>query len=217
MKKCLIIANGAAPAKSIITFLKKKGYDHVICADGGANIALRNSINPEVIIGDLDSILPSTLEHYKDTCEIIKIARQSDTDLEKALKYAIQKKFTACILLSVIGDRLDHSFSNLSIAIRFSDKIDIGIISGRSFLRVLGGRQVLKTKKDEIISFYGIDEKTTITATGLKYKIHNTNLPFGKKESTSNCATDETVGLEITNGKIFVIRDYPNMRKNDLF
>ena len=44
-----------------------------------------------------------------------------------------------------------------------------------------------------------------------------TQLPFGVRESTSNVAVSGLVKLTIKNGKIFVIRDFETMRKNDLF
>ena len=42
MKKCIILANGKPPKKSVITFFQKGGYNKLICADGGANSALED-------------------------------------------------------------------------------------------------------------------------------------------------------------------------------
>jgi len=52
---------------------------------------------------------------------------------------------------------------------------------------------------------------------GLKYPLKETQLPFGVRESTSNLAVKEEVKLNIKSGKIFVIRDFETMEKNDLF
>jgi thiamine pyrophosphokinase len=216
MKKCIIIANGKAPKKSVITFLKKKGYSVIICADGGANSIRKLSIIPDFIIGDLDSISKENLEYYAKFAIIKKIQRQNDTDVEKCLKFAIKKGFKAAVLLGVTGNRLDHSFCNLGIAIKFSELIKINIISENSFLSVYSGLSVLNTYPGETISIYGFDEKTLITSKGLKYKLSKTALPFGKKESTSNISLKDKFVLEIKNGKVFVIRDYQTIKKYDL-
>ncbi|MCK9426331.1 MAG: thiamine diphosphokinase [Ignavibacteriaceae bacterium] len=217
MKKCLIIGNGKAPEKKTILFLMKKGYDTIICADGGLHHAHKLKLIPNYIIGDFDSVDGNLLEEYRGKSKIIQIKRQNDTDIEKCLKYAVKQKFTNAILLSVTGDRLDHSFCNLGIVLKFHDEINARIISETSLLSVYEKHAIIATKKGEYISLYAFDSKTKITSKGLKYPLFNTQLPFGIRESTSNVAVADEVYLIIKSGKIFVIRDFETMRKYDLF
>ena len=217
MKKCLIIGNGKAPEKKTILYLMKKGYDTIICADGGLRHAHKLKIIPNYIIGDFDSVDKNLLESYTGKSKVIQVKRQDDTDIEKCLKYSVKQKFTEAVLLSVTGDRLDHSFCNLGIALKFHDKINVRIISETSMLSVYERQVSFDTKKGEYISLYAFDKKTKITSQGLKYPLMETQLPFGVRESTSNVAVSGLVNLTIKNGKIFVIRDFETMRKNDLF
>ncbi len=217
MKKCILLANGKSPKKSIITFFQKKGYSQLICADGGANSALKMKIVPDIIIGDLDSISPETLKEFKSVSKIIKLNRQNDTDVEKCLKYAIKKNYDEALLTGVTGNRLDHTFCNLGIALKFFRNINLSLIAEDSFLKLYKGNVRLKTHPGETISIYGLNRKTKITSKGLKYRLKNVSLPFGEKESTSNVATGSEVELNITNGPVFVIRDVNLMMKYDLF
>lgn len=217
MKKCLIIANGQIPKKKDISYLLKRNFKTIICADGGANSAYKLKIIPNIIIGDLDSIKPEVKEFYDGKSVIKKINRQNDTDVEKALKYAISKKFTDAILLGATGDRLDHSFCNLGIALKFDDQIKVNILHQKSYLSVETGILNLTTLQNENISLYGFDKKTKITSKGLKYELNNSELPFGVRESTSNAAKSELVNLSIKGGKIFIIRDFEALKKNDFF
>ncbi len=217
MKKCIIIANGKPPRKNIIEFLQKRNYSTIICADGGSNSAKRLGFIPDYIIGDLDSADRKILKYFRDRSKIIRIKRQNDTDVEKCLKFAIRKIFTEAVLVGVTGDRLDHTFCNLGIVLKFFNRINIKIIAEKSLLSAFTGKVEIKTNPGEIFSLYGIDEKTKITSAGLKYPLNNTTLPFGKKESTSNAAVSGSVKLQINGGLIFVIRDFDNVRKNGLF
>ena len=217
MKKCIILANGKPPRKNIITFFQKKGYDTLICADGGANSALKLGLTPDHIIGDLDSISKTALAKFKKRSNIINYQRQNDTDVEKCLKFAIKNKFKEALLVGVTGNRLDHTFCNLGILLKFFHQINISIIAENSFLKAYKGKLKSKTFPGEIISLYGFDRKTKITSQGLKYPLKNTSLPFGEKESTSNIATSDSLQLTISNGVIFVIRDFNTMKKHDLF
>jgi thiamine pyrophosphokinase len=213
MKHCIILANGKPPAKRIIEYLQKKYFAALICADGGADYAKKMKLIPDFIIGDLDSVEKSTLKFYEKKSKIIRIKRQNDTDVEKCLKFAIKKKFENIFLTGVTGDRLDHTFCNLGIAIKFHDKININIIAENSFLSVHQDKVDLDTHKGETVSLYGFDEKTKIASKGLKYSLLKTALPFGKKDGTSNIATSKKLILNITGGKIFIIRDFNTMKK----
>ena len=217
MKKCLILANGEVPKKSDLIYLQRRGYESLICADGGANSAKIIGLVPDYIIGDLDSAETETLKFFNKKSEIIKYTRQNDTDVEKAIKLAIKLKFTNTILLGATGDRLDHSFCNIGIAVKFNDKIDISILHNKSFLKVYSGNIELKTSPGETISIYGFDHNTRVTSKGLIYPLKKSKLPFGQKESTSNVAKGVNVNLKIENGKMLVIREFSELKRNGFF
>ena len=217
MKKCIILANGKPPRKSVITFFQKNGFDISLCADGGADSAIRLGLTPDYIIGDLDSISKEAIKKFNKTSEIIQYKRQNDTDVEKCLKFAIKNKFDEALLIGVTGNRLDHTICNLGILLKFFSKIKLSLLAENSYLKPYTGEVRLKTRKGEIISLYGFDKKTKIISEGLKYPLKNISLPFGEKESTSNVSTSNSIQLKIRNGIIFIIRDFNFIKKYDLF
>ena len=217
MKKCIILANGKPPKKKIISFFQRKDFNTLICADGGANSALKMNLIPDVIIGDLDSITSAALNKFKSTSKIIQLKRQNDTDVEKCLKYAISKKFDEALLLGATGNRLDHSFCNLGIVLKFFPQIDLSLIAEDSYLKPYKGKVQIRTISGETMSLYGFSKKTKIISKGLKYPLENVALPFGEKESTSNIAQSDKVELKISGGIVFLIRDLTMMIKYDLF
>jgi thiamine pyrophosphokinase len=54
-KNILIIANGKFPRISVIKDILSLNPS-IVCCDGAAEKAYRNNINPDVIIGDMDSM-----------------------------------------------------------------------------------------------------------------------------------------------------------------
>jgi thiamine pyrophosphokinase len=216
VEKCIILANGKAPSKKNINYLIDIGYSTIICADGGANTAYRYKLLPDIIIGDLDSIKKEVIKYYEKKCLIKKISQQDDTDVEKCLEYAINKKISEVVLLGATGNRLDHSFCNLGILLKYFSKIKITMIHGKSILRVYHGKISLVTIPGETISFYGIDSRTKFISSGLKYPLTNFSLPFGERESTSNEAIGNKIDLTIKGGKAFIIRDFGKLKKHGL-
>ncbi|MEN8192734.1 MAG: thiamine diphosphokinase [Bacteroidota bacterium] len=216
MKSCIIIANGEKPSKGDLNYLIKNGVNTIVAADGGANSAYKLGVTPNYIIGDFDSIKPEVKEYFSDKSELIHISRQNDTDVEKALKYLIKKKFKTVYLLGGTGDRLDHSICNLGIVIKFFTKIKVVVIHGKTILFPYAEDVQFKTIPNETISLYAFNTKTIITSKGLKYPLNKSLLPFGDKESTSNMALSDYVNLKIEGGIVFVIRELKTMKKYDL-
>ena len=128
MKRALILANGKSPNKRL--FQKHlASADWFICADGGANTAVRFGCTPDLIIGDLDSIEQKTLAVFKNV-RVKKVKDQNSTDLEKALRSAIQKGYKEIVVAGATGKRLDHAIGNLSALAKFSNKARITFIDG---------------------------------------------------------------------------------------
>lgn len=216
-EKCIILANGKPPKKKVLQFLREQGYETLICADGGADTARAKDVLPDVIIGDLDSVTPETLKAYEGRTEILHLERQDDTDIEKALSYAHEHGCREAVLLGAIGNRLDHSFCNLGIALKFDDRLKVRIVHRKSFLGVYEGTVEIRTLPGETISLYGFDAQTRFTTEGLRYPLSGEALPFGVRESASNVAESDLVSVTIKGGKGFIIRDFPFMMKHDLF
>jgi len=216
MKSCIIIANGDQPSKQSIIFLNRYGIKTIIAADGGANSCFKFGIVPDFIIGDFDSIEPQILSYFEHKTKLVKYIRQNDTDVEKALKFAVKRKFKTVYLLGGTGDRLDHTICNLGIVIKFFPKVRIIMIHGKTILFPYGEDAILKTTPAETISLYAFNSNTRITSTGLKYRLHNSSLKFGEKESTSNVAIGDKVKLSISGGIVFVIREFNKVKKDDL-
>ncbi|MDP2303867.1 MAG: thiamine diphosphokinase [Ignavibacteria bacterium] len=206
-KKAIIVANGKKPSKKVFNQLLKQGYSTIVAADGGANSLHEMGITPNFIIGDFDSLSSSTLKKIKPgVTELIKISRQSDTDVEKSIKYLIKKKFTHIMLLGVDGNRFDHLLGNLSLGLKYLDKIIINIIVGDSALSFLGSSENISTKKGEIVSVFGFSERGNLTSDGLKYSLEVLNLTFGNQDSISNIATKSEIKLKIDSGKFILVR-----------
>ena len=165
----------------------------------------------------MDSAEESTLKYFNGKSQIIQFKRQNDTDVEKCLKFAIKKKFTKAVLLGGTGNRLDHSICNLGILIKFYDKIKISLLSGESYLTAVKGEIFFRTTQGEFISLHGFNKKTKFTSLGLKYPLKNIALPFGEKESTSNRAVKDKVGLKVNGGVGFVIRYFKMIKAHGLF
>lgn len=216
-KGCIILANGRLPDKELLEYFMSSGFGTLICADGGANSARILGVVPDFIVGDLDSIEAETLEYYQCTSTIVKYKRQNDTDVEKCIKFAAKKKFTKCLIMGATGDRLDHSFCNIGITIKFMGLIDIFLVSGESLLEPFSGTVERECTIGETVSIYGITQDTLFTTSGLKYRLKSEPLPFGVRESTSNIVISNKIKITASTGAGLFIRSLQSVKENGFF
>jgi thiamine pyrophosphokinase len=205
-KKAILVVNGNKPSKRLIKQLINKSYSKLIAVDGGANFLYEMKIIPDVIIGDLDSLSEASLEKIKAPTELIRIGRQSDTDVEKAIKYLIRQKYSHAIIVGIDGNRFDHQLGNLSIGLKYFERIIINIIEGDSILSFIGSPTKFSAIKGETISIFNFEKNTKISSEGLKYTLDGLSLRFGDLDSISNIATKEEIKLNIKSGKCIVVR-----------
>lgn len=204
-KKCMIIGNSKKVCKEKLIKLMNLGFSKIICADGSVNKLLKYGIRPDVLIGDFDSVSQKSLRKLNETTEIIKNDNQNNTDIEKALDYAIQNGYDEAVLLSVIGKRIDHSLNNISILLKYFNRISVLIYTKDSIIKVIEGSFRLNCAINDRVSIFSFNPNVLISTKGLKYPLMKETLYFGERESISNIAETEMVEIESLNGCSIVI------------
>lgn len=216
MKSAIVYCNGSPIKKSIYYKLKNKYQVDLISADGGTNSLFKIGEVPNFIIGDLDSIKPEVLNFYRNKkVKIIKLKRQNDTDLEKALKLCKKLKYDNVFVVGFAGKRFDHTLSNISNVLKFVEYLSIVMVENDSTLLFIKGDKTFKSYKNELISILCFDPKVRIITENLKYPIDNESLMFGQRESTSNVSTKDYFRIIVKNGFAVLIRSTKNFLKYD--
>ena len=91
MIRALVLTGGEAPDGTIIRKHAEK-CDLIIAADSGFDIALQNGIEPDVVLGDMDSMKNISELGRIPKEKIIKYPRDKDeTDTELAIALARKK------------------------------------------------------------------------------------------------------------------------------
>ena len=205
----LIFLNGKIPKFSVISkFLSKKNC--VIAADGGANYLMRSAIDPDLIIGDLDSIRKGTYSYFLNkNIRIKKIEDQNKTDFEKCLIYCLQKrKNSVSVFGATSSSRTDHTLNNFSILARYYKKIDVRIYTDEFEISFIKKNTVFDYKANETISLLAIPKADKITTTGLMYCLKNQSLEFGVKEGTLNKSISDKVTIKFKSGNILLFKKH---------
>ena len=211
MKKTLIIANGILPPKNIVEQIVSTS-DYIICADGGANTAKRFGVQPDIILGDMDSISMYTRKHFHRV-PFLFIPDQTSTDLEKALDYCIKQRISKVDVLGGIGSRTDHTTGTLGCFKKYGSKLHLRIFDMEGVITLIRKKVVLKMIFGEKLSLIPLDRCTGVTTKKLKYKLSNAVLELGVAEGISNAAEAKRVSISVKTGTLLLYRFYSYLTK----
>lgn len=207
--KVLIISNGDIKDYN---FYKKliKDADMVICADGGANHAYRMKLKPHLIVGDLDSIKEEVLEFYeKEGVRIEKYPPMKDeTDTQLAMLKAIELGAKEITFIGVIGERLDHSYANLSLLLYLLNRNIKGkIVNEMNEIYLINKFIEVEGKKGELLSLLPYSKEVKgIYTKGLFYGLSGQSMDLEMPYGISNVFTEDKATIEIEEGLLLVIK-----------
>lgn len=201
--KAVIVANGV-PTDPATDRRQVAAGTLIIAADGGTNYCRKLGLVPDVIIGDMDSIdRDPAATNFGKAVEIIRHqARKDATDLELAVRLAIERGARSIVILGALGGRWDMSFGNLFLpALPEFSRVPVKLVDGcQEIVLVAGKKTVLfEGNPGDTLSLVPAGGAVTgITLEGLDYPLVNATLPCGTSRGISNVlvGTKATVSLE---------------------
>jgi len=198
----LLLCNGEPPSRALLRRLAGEA-DMIVAADGGANAALRSGIRPDVIIGDLDSILPGTRKKFHNV-RMVRISRQDNTDLEKALDFISASGPSSVAVAGATGGRIDFTLGNLSVFWKYTRALGITFVGDgwRAFPAL--GRRTVNAPRGTIVSLLPFGRCGGITLRGLRYPL--TGAAMGPGEiGVSNVVTTSPFSVTVRRGRMLIV------------
>ena len=206
--RAFIIANGQIHEGDFYRSLVAP-TDLVICADGGASNARALGLQPQVVIGDLDSLdsnLQAQLE--ADGCQVLAYpARKDETDLELALRYAIERGVDEILILGALGGRIDQTLANvLLLALPELRYVKAKILGGRQEVSLIRDAALIEGQVGDTFSLLPLTEEVTgIYTEGLEYALENATLYLGPSRGISNVLTSSQARVRIDRGLLLAV------------
>ena len=204
--EALLICNGAAPVGDVLPALAARA-GLVVCADGGANIAYERRITPQLIIGDLDSMLVESQDFFvAHGTSVIHDPGQDDTDFEKALRHLRARNVTTLVIAGMTGLLLDHTLGNFSILQRYVRDFRIVVIDPQYRIDVITSPTAFAAVNGQRISILPFPKADRVTYDGLKYPAEAVDMKLGEMEGTCNEARGSRFSIDLTGGALLVFR-----------
>jgi thiamine pyrophosphokinase len=208
MHRILIFANGQLPDLDAARALLRPD-DFIIAADGGTRHALALGRNPNIIIGDMDSVTREEKQRLDEAnTQIVLFPRdKNETDLELAIQHAVGMNPDQIVIVGALGGRLDQTLGNLALLsdlrlLTFDLRLDDGVEETffcRSQAQVQG-------RSGDIVSLipWGAPVEGVRTE-GLRWPLSDETLYPYKTRGISNELLGGTATVQIRSGLLLIV------------
>jgi thiamine pyrophosphokinase len=197
----IILANGKFPdAKIPLAFLDSA--KKIICCDGAVNKLVKYGLEPDAIVGDLDSVSAELKLKYSDRLYEDKID-QDTNDLTKAVRYCVDNDILDVVILGATGIREDHTIANISLLLEYLELLEVRIISDYGTWLPLKSTTAFPSWEGQQISIFSMDSDLEVSSEGLKFPLNKTKLTSWWTATLNESVSDQ-VKLSFTGGSVCV-------------
>ncbi len=211
-RSALLMVNGDC-SESALAHCGRLHADTLIAVDGGLRHCLALGVEPDVLIGDLDSAARPEINRLDNSnTQVLRYRAEKDqTDLELALEYAQSENIAHVTLAGLSGGRTDQMLCNWLLLgqSRWNFSIDIVDDRGCGYLVVADRSRSIAAESGATISLLSLTQMTTgVTTEGLKYPLANADLSLGSSLGISNVVCDSEFRISITRGTLLAYVNY---------
>lgn len=185
----------------------RQAEDLVIAVDGGLPRLLAQGIEPDLILGDFDSLgedLFPLLEKLERAGrkKVLRLPREKDdTDTIYAARLCLEQGYRDFLIYGALGGRLDHTMANIQTLAWLRERDARAYLVGKTTLvSVLSCEKVTFPENFEgIFSLFALDSRVTgVTLEGMKYPLRDGELtnsfPLGVSNEIPGKISSENSG-----------------------
>ena len=204
--RTLLVLGGSPPSEELLSWRFEEA-DHAVAVDSGILAFRQAGLEPELLIGDMDSCGLDPAVVQGDSFRVIHSSDQETTDFQKALNWVFQETETSeIVILGGLGKRSDHFLSNLMISCACDPTIGITFDGNEEWIRRVTSETPLDLvgRNGASVSLLPLVACEGVKSSGLKWNLHGDELRIGRKTSQSNEAVSDLVTVSCESGNLFV-------------
>ncbi len=213
MSKCILIGAGDLTMGE----LSVANDDYVIAVDGGLSYCSILNVEPDLILGDFDSVSEQeklAVEQLKQTvpekiCQLPVC--KDDTDMLAAIKKGLELGYTDFRIYAATGGRFDHTLANIQCLLYLKNHGAVGyLVDGMGMVLVLQNESVHFRKELEgTMSLFALTgEAKGVNIRGMKYPLENAVITNDFPIGISNEFIGEAAEVSVEDGELVCMISY---------
>ena len=202
--KNYLISIGGNSTSDVLSI--ESNFEEIIAVDSGIEHLLNLSLDPNTLIGDLDSISKKSLnEVKKNGVKILAFNSNKDqTDFELALNYLEEAEKSKVYIIGGESGEIDHLISIFLL------------IPSKSFFEniiwLYGDKRIIFRQKIELnikkltkFSIIPLSDLTNLSIDGAEWNLDNKDIQFGETLTLRNSTNEEQLNIRCDKGVFALI------------
>ena len=185
---------------------EKKDGDLLIAADAGYKALRDAGIEPDVFIGDGDS-----LGFIPDTADKVVLPCVKDvTDTHAAIDLGFERGYSRFAIYGALGgNRFSHSLANLQCLSHIAEAGGEGVICDEkcTVRLICAGEEYRFSGTDGFFSLFPWNGEASVSVRGAKYELEKAKIPSASTLGASNEPRGECA-VTVHSGKVLFVRDF---------
>lgn len=211
--KCIVIGAGDLTLGEIAVGEE----DLVIAVDGGLGYCGLLGVEPDLIVGDFDSVTEQEAEAIvalegQIPDRIIRLpVEKDDTDMLAALKEGLKRGYRDFRIYAGMGGRFDHSFANVQCLLYLKNQDAVGYLVDGSGMTLVIKNEEIRFKKglEGYLSLFALTEEACgVTIRGMKYPLENAVVTNDFPIGISNEFIGEEAVIAVEDGSLMCVISY---------
>ena len=186
---------GDRPLPAIVEDLANDAL--VIGADGGGERLLAAGIEPDVVVGDLDSLSAVAQKQFSD--RLVRDSAPDSSDLEKAVAWARTEGADDIVVIGWSGGRLDHTLAALALAFE-----GVQLHDDRFLVTAVAGSAEITAQPGTLFSLMALPE-AVVSVGGARWNLEQEPLTMGARGMHNEVAAGGRVQVECHTGKLLLL------------
>jgi len=197
--KNYLISIGGNSTSNILNI--ESNFDEIIAVDSGVEHLFKLSLDPNTLIGDLDSISENSLDKVKKNgVDIIAFNSNKDqTDFELALNYLEGVENSIIYIIGGESGEIDHLLSIFLLIPSKSSFENIIWLYGDKRI-IFRQKLKLNVKKMSKFSIIPLSNLSNLSIDGAEWNLENKNIQFGETTTLRNIAKKEELNVSCDKG-----------------
>ena len=202
--KNYLISIGGNSTSNVLSI--ESNFEEIIAVDSGIEHLLNLSLDPNTLIGDLDSISKKSLDEVKKNgVKILAFNSNKDqTDFELALNYLEETEKSKVYIIGGESGEIDHLISIFLL------------IPSKSFFEniiwLYGDKRIIFRQKIELnikkltkFSIIPLSDLTNLSIDGAEWNLDNKDIQFGETLTLRNNTNEEQLNIRCDKGVFALI------------
>jgi len=202
--KNYLISIGGNSTSDVLSI--ESNFEEIIAVDSGIEHLLNLSLDPNTLIGDLDSISKKSLDEVKKNgVKILAFNSNKDqTDFELALNYLEEAEKSKVYIIGGESGEIDHLISIFLL------------IPSKSFFEniiwLYGDKRIIFRQKLELnikkltkFSIIPLSDLTNLSIDGAEWNLDNKDIQFGETLTLRNSTNEEQLNIRCDKGVFALI------------